>query len=104
MADKIEFRQADVRQLPFADASFDVIVSSGALHHIGRDRAEHERAIAERLRVLKPGGQIALMDIRHMIEGYAANLQSRGVANQVQPTAQSPFRFEMQVLIGRKSV
>ena len=102
VADKIEFKQADVRQLPFSDASFDVIVSSGALHHIGRERADHERAINEMLRVLKPNGKITLMDISHMIEGYATNLKTRGIANDVNKTVQSPFGFEMSVLIGKK--
>jgi SAM-dependent methyltransferase len=102
VADKIEFKQADVRKLPFEDASFEVIVSSGALHHISRDRAEHEQAINEMLRVLKPGGKIALMDISHMIEGYAANMKTRGVTSGVEKTVESPFGFEMSVMIRRK--
>lgn len=102
VADKIEFKQADVRKLPFNDASFDVIVSSGALHHISRDRAEHEQAIHEILRVLKPGGRIALMDITHMIEGYAAAMKTKGVTSEVNKTVQSPFGFEMSVMIGKK--
>ena len=102
VADKIEFKQADVRKLPFSDASFDVIVSSGALHHISRDRAEHEQAINEILRVLKPGGKIAIMDISHMIEGYATSMKTKGVTSEVNRTVQSPFGFEMSVMIGKK--
>jgi len=102
VAEKIEFKQADVRKLPFNDASFDVIVSSGALHHISRDRAEHEQAINEILRVLKPGGQLALMDISHMIEGYASSMKTKGVTSEVNKTVQSPFGFEMSVMIGKK--
>jgi len=102
VADKINFKQADVRKLPFSDASFDVIVSSGALHHISRDRSEHEQAINEMLRVLKPGGKIALMDISHMVEGYASNMKAKGITSEVKPTIQSPFGFEMSVMIGRK--
>lgn len=102
VADKIEFKQADVRKLPFGDASFDVIVSSGALHHIGRDRSDHEQAINEMLRVLKPEGKIALMDITHMIEGYSSSMQTKGVTSEVHKTVQSPFGFEMSVMIGKK--
>ena len=102
VADKIEFKQADVRSLPFGDASFDVIVSSGALHHISRDRSDHERAINEMLRVLKPGGRIALWDTSHMVEGYAANMKTKGVTSDVNKTVQSPFGFEMSVMIGRR--
>ena len=103
VADKIEFKQADVRKLPFGDASFDVIVSSGALHHVGRDYSEHEQAISEMLRVLKPNGQIALMDISHMIEGYSENMNSKGITSKVDKTVQSPFGFEMSVMIGKKN-
>jgi len=103
VADKIEFKQADVRKLPFGDASFDVIVSSGALHHVGRDYSEHEQAISEMLRVLKPNGQIALMDISHMIEGYSENMGSKGITSKVDKTVQSPFGFEMSVMIGKKN-
>jgi SAM-dependent methyltransferase len=102
VAEQIEFKQADVRKLPFEDASFDAIVSSGALHHISRDRSEHEQAIHEMLRVLKPGGKIALMDLTHMIEGYAANLKTKGIASEVHKTVQSPFGFEMSVMTGKK--
>jgi len=102
VADKIEFKQADVRKLPFGDATFDVIVSSGAMHHISHDRAEHEQAINEMLRVLKPGGQLALMDIAHMIEGYASSMKAKGVTSEVNKTVQSPFGFEMSVMIGTK--
>lgn len=102
VADKIEFKQADVRSLPFGNASFDVIVSSGALHHISRERSDHEKAIQEMLRVLKPGGRIALWDTSHMVEGYAANMNTKGVTSDVQKTIHSPFGFEMSVMIGRK--
>ena len=102
VADKIEFKQADVRKLPFGDATFDVIVSSGALHHISPDRTEHEQAINEMLRVLKPGGRLALMDIAHMIEGYASSMKAKGVTSEVNKTVQSPFGFEMSVMFGRK--
>jgi SAM-dependent methyltransferase len=44
---------ADVRDLPFADASFDAIYSMGTIEHF--DETEH--AIAEIARVLKPGGR-----------------------------------------------
>jgi SAM-dependent methyltransferase len=47
--------RADARRLPFADASFDVVITSEVLEHIGDDVA----AIAEMVRVLKPGGRFA---------------------------------------------
>ncbi len=47
---------ADVRGLPFADASFDVIYSMGTIEHFD----ESEAAVVEMARVLKPGGRLIL--------------------------------------------
>ena len=47
---------ADAVELPFADATFDRIICSEVLEHIGDDNA----AIGELVRVLKPGGTIAI--------------------------------------------
>jgi ubiquinone/menaquinone biosynthesis C-methylase UbiE len=71
VADRVEVRTADMRQLPFPDDSFDVIVSNVAIHNLYRP-AERERAVAEIARVLKPGGQALINDIRHGDEYTAA--------------------------------
>jgi SAM-dependent methyltransferase len=47
---------ADAHQLPFADASFDAVVSFNTFEHL----YDPERAAAEVLRVLKPGGRLIL--------------------------------------------
>ena len=47
---------ADVRRLPFGDDSFDAIYSMGTIEHF----AESEAALAEMIRVLRPGGRIVL--------------------------------------------
>jgi len=104
VADRIEFKQADVRSMPFEDAAFDVIVSSGALHHIGHEMPDHEKAIKEMLRVLKPGGQIVLWDTTHMVKGYASRMRSAGITNEVKQTIKSPFGFEMSVMSGKKKI
>jgi len=104
VADKIQFKQADVRQLPFDDASFDVIVSSGALHHIGRDMSDHEKALNEMVRVLKPSGKIVLWDTTHMIKGYASRMKAVGITSEVKETVHSPFGFEMSVMTGKKAM
>lgn len=51
----IEWLEADVEQLPFQDGQFDIVVSQFA--HMFAPRPEV--AIAEMLRVLRPGGTIA---------------------------------------------
>jgi arsenite methyltransferase len=61
VADRIEVVDADMRELPFADATFDAVVASIALHNLpGRD--ERERACGEIARVLRPGGRVAVLD------------------------------------------
>jgi SAM-dependent methyltransferase len=52
----IEFRQADAEALPFADASFDVVVSTFGVMFT----PDQDKAATELLRVCKPGGKIGL--------------------------------------------
>lgn len=47
--------RGDARRLPFADGSFDVVITSEVLEHIQDDVT----AIAEMVRVLRPGGRFA---------------------------------------------
>src|SRR5215472_656192 len=75
VADRIELRDADARELPFLDGSFDVVLSSFAIHNI-YDVVGREKAIREIHRVLKPGGQLVLADIRHTSQ--YADLRSLG--------------------------
>jgi len=58
-ADNIELREGLMEALPFPDESFDVIVSNGVLNLSTRK----SRALAEMLRVLRPGGRVALGDL-----------------------------------------
>lgn len=62
VADRIDVRSGDIRELPFEKGTFDVVVSMTAIHNIS-DSAGRRRAIEEMLRVLKPGGYLALYDI-----------------------------------------
>ncbi len=55
----ITFQSGDVERLPFADATFDLITSRYSAHHYPRPQA----ALTEFVRVLKPGGQLLLVDV-----------------------------------------
>lgn len=52
VADQVEPRVADVGDLPFADASFDLVVTFTGLHCF----PDPARAVIEMARVLRPGG------------------------------------------------
>src|SRR4029077_16246283 len=52
----IEFREADAEALPFADASFDAVVSTFGVMFT----ADQDKAAAELVRVCKPHGKIGL--------------------------------------------
>ena len=53
---QVTFREADAEALPFADASFDVVLST-----VGVMFTPHQdKAAAELLRVVRPGGRIGL--------------------------------------------
>jgi SAM-dependent methyltransferase len=54
VADQVEPRIADVGDLPFADGSFDLVVSFTGLHCF----PDPARAVVEMVRVLRPGGVI----------------------------------------------
>ena len=63
VADRVELHTGDMTALPFADNSFDVVVSSLAIHNIS-GRAGREKAIDEAVRVLRPGGRLMIADIQ----------------------------------------
>jgi ubiquinone/menaquinone biosynthesis C-methylase UbiE len=53
---RIDFRIGDAQALPFADASFDIVVSVFGVMFA----PDHEKAASELLRVCRPGGRIGL--------------------------------------------
>jgi SAM-dependent methyltransferase len=66
----------DMRSMPVPDASFDVVLSSLAIHNI-RDRAGRKLAIDEIARALTPGGRVAIADLA-WTRTYAQRLEALG--------------------------
>ena len=64
VADRVEVETGDITKLPFADASFDAVISMTVIHNIP-SRDARDQALRELVRVLKPGGRIALFDLLH---------------------------------------
>ena len=79
VADKVEVHTGDARKLPFPDASFDVVLSSMALHNI-YNAGERQTAVREIARVLAPGGRVLIVDVRHTSK-YAATLRDAGLTD-----------------------
>ena len=77
VSDKVEVLTEDVRNLSFADNTFDVILSQFCIHNID-NKLEEEKACFEIARVLKPGG-IALIGDYIPTHEYAKYLAKAGL-------------------------
>lgn len=74
----VSLRQGDLHELPFADATFDTVMLFNVLTFARRP----ERALAEAARVLRPGGDVAIVTLAahahadvtgaygHVVDGY----------------------------------
>lgn len=109
VAERIGIETGDVRALPFQDACFDVVLSHWVVHNLP-DAADRTRAVAEMLRVLRPGGVLALADIAHHAE-YRQQLLAHGMVDLRLDTggieariigALSGGTFRPQAILGRK--
>jgi arsenite methyltransferase len=100
VADFVEVKTGDMRELPFEDQTIDVVVSSLAIHNIPTKEAR-ALAIHEIVRVLKPNGQVALLDFQCTDE-YVQTLHELGWHK----TKLSGLQFQMfppvRVVTGKK--
>ena len=86
-----ELVHADIRALPFAESSFDIVLDFGTVYHV--DRAE--QALSEIARVLSPGG-LFVHETRfaqltaHPIRSYARRVPWPA-APQLQPARSAVF-------------
>lgn len=71
---EVRFEQVYAQRLPYADQSFDRVLSSMMLHHL--DSHVKTEALREAYRVLRPGGSMHIVDVHD--EGLPELLRSIG--------------------------
>ena len=76
VGERVAFVNASMVEMPLPDDTFDAVCASVALQNV-RDRAFRRRAIAEILRVARPGARIAIVDIQHTHQ-YEKDLKALG--------------------------
>jgi SAM-dependent methyltransferase len=59
----VDFQAAVIERLPFPADNFDVVLSSLMMHHLPGDLKR--QGLAEVARILKPGGRLLVLDLRH---------------------------------------
>jgi SAM-dependent methyltransferase len=77
VADRVETRSADMTRLPFADESFDLVLSNVAIHNV-KDQAGRNKVIDEAVRVLRPGGRLLIADLAGARQ-YQSRLKEQGM-------------------------
>ncbi|HSM95712.1 MAG TPA: class I SAM-dependent methyltransferase [Rhizomicrobium sp.] len=77
VAGRVRIETGDITKLPFADASFDAIISMIVIHNIPSQAARDE-ALRELARALKPGGRMVIFDLMHTSR-YAEVLRDAGL-------------------------
>ncbi|MGV1008612.1 MAG: class I SAM-dependent methyltransferase [Dermatophilaceae bacterium] len=92
---RADVREAGAESLPFPDGSFDVVVSTLSAHHW----ADPAAAVAEQARVLRPGGQLRVYDLRsHSVDGLAEH--ARAAALQPACTTEGRLGWVARRLVG----
>jgi SAM-dependent methyltransferase len=109
----VDFQSGGIEQIPFADRSFDVVLSTFMMHHLSDD-LKHQ-GLSEVARVLKSGGRLLIVDFKRPeeqqvqpgqfgageigLQGLPAFMKEAGFS---QPeTGEIPFRIRS--LGGRKA-
>jgi ubiquinone/menaquinone biosynthesis C-methylase UbiE len=82
LAERADVRQADATSLPFADATFDRVVTFVMLHHV----MAWEQALAEIARVLRPGGILVGYDL--LADGIGGRINGREEGTRVMRAAE----------------
>jgi ubiquinone/menaquinone biosynthesis C-methylase UbiE len=86
--------QGDMRYLPFSDSAFDGAIALWSLIHV--PMADHERALAELARVLRPGGRALVVEGREAWRGENPDWLDRDVTMQWQIAGADATRRQLR--------
>lgn len=90
----VEFREADAENLPYADSSFDYVLSAIGVMFA----ADHQRAARELVRVCRPGGRIGVASWTPT--GFIGQLlKTVGKHASPPPGAQPPTRWGSEEIV-----
>jgi SAM-dependent methyltransferase len=92
---RLVVQHMDARELQYEDASFDAVYSSGSIEHFG-DYGDLGQALAEMVRVLKPGG-IATLSTEYRLRGPGPGLPGTLVfsADEIAQLVVEPYAWEL---------
>lgn len=77
VAERVTLVDGDMTELPFADESFDLVLACLSVHNL-HPTPRREKAMLEAVRVLRPGGRLAVVDI-FGTRGYLSVLAAAGM-------------------------
>ncbi|HEX9363596.1 MAG TPA: class I SAM-dependent methyltransferase [Candidatus Dormibacteraeota bacterium] len=82
--ERVRVVTGDATSLPFRDGAFDVVLSSMAIHNL-RDATQRNTSLSELVRVLRPGGRLAVVDFM-VVDQYPEILRRDGMRDvQLRP-------------------
>lgn len=101
LGERAEYAVADVRELPFADESFDVVLSNHMLYHV----EDRPLAFTEIRRVLVPGGVFHaatngdghMRELGELTAWWPPNVHTRSFGLESGPPQLEPFFTELGV-------
>jgi ubiquinone/menaquinone biosynthesis C-methylase UbiE len=100
VAERTELHTGDMREMPFVDGRFDIVISSWAIHNIPTKEGR-QQALKECWRALKQGGMFAFVDISYTAE-YEAEFRKLGCTIIKKQGPYFTFLIPSYLLIGRK--
>jgi len=96
VADRVEVVTADAQSMPFANESFDTVMTSLMMHHV----PDTQKAVSEMVRVLKPGGRLLIADVNG--KRFVTVLKEMGLNNVEMHRATRLFFVPAIIIKGEK--